>query len=642
MSGKVGRFGRFTTGVALAAAGVLITAAVAAAQIPPGGLPARVVIINPPISEATFASVDHGRKNSPADDRFARTNWRIVEETGNCCENYLTITPTGQLLDFGGTYVNYSDDRGQTWRQVQPLTPLVNGEGTIVAAPGGDILGVGWDPYSGDHLQAFKFENDTNQWLYTEIVLHQPFYDREWLSVVPGPINIDGQVHQYVAFLKGATPWKELWFYSTDGLSYIEITSKAAEQMLGGATTVGALPAAASALNDWVQANSNTGMTQLGGGDLLAEGDLLTDWALFDGNTFSWSTYETEPGQSPAGRFQVDSAGRVHNAIPATDGNSFEYRVSSDGGLTWASTTITLPKYHSIEEWDFRANSSAGVAAVAVHAQDRFDGNDQDFAYKLDITGATPRLVRSHALGQGDVNSEAGVGNDVRMDFQTLGIFPDGRLVLSFIDSTTTRPGRTGGESVAPALAIELDTTVGRKLPRTTTLTPTLGTPYVVYTFDESDEGWMTGGTGTWVRQPPGAAADGSDDPNGSAWSVPAQLYVNMMNANVTSPAIATEAGPGVVEFWMKMDIEAGFDFLVAEWTADGTNWLPLADFTGRNTAYPNWDKVTVGFDSPGGDVRVRFRLESDQLCSGLETVWCGVPYQGVAIDGVIVGRQAL
>ena len=56
-----------------------------------------------------------------------------------------------------------------------------------------------------------------------------------------------------------------------------------------------------------------------------------------------------------------------------------------------------------------------------------------------------------------DAGSTAGVGNDVRMDFQTVTIFADGRVALSFLDSTTHYPSpTTGAEQPRPALAIEL------------------------------------------------------------------------------------------------------------------------------------------------------------------------------------------
>ena len=631
---------RLVTALAIALGLVLLFTPAAIGQVPPNGLPARVALVDFPKSKAAFDSIDYGSSTSRGDDRYARTTWRIVERTGNCCENYVTVNKEGRLFDFGGTYINFSDNRGKTWRQVQPLTPLVNGEGTIVVAPGGDILGIGWDPYSGDHLQAFKYERDTAQWLYSEMPLHQPFYDREWLSVVPGPITIGGTSHEYVALLKGATPWKELWFYSTDGINYVDMTAKAAQQILSGAESIGRIATGARAINDWAQANANTGMAQLGASNMLTVGDLTTSWYLLNGKSFEWSTYQyNAAGDLPAGRFQVDSAGRIHNVIPANDGNSFEYRISADGGLTWRATTANLPKYHSIEEWDFRANRAAGVAAVAIHAQDRFDGNDQDFVYKFKIGGNTARLVRQYTLGRGDVNSQGGVGNDIRMDFQTIGIFNDGRVVVSFIDSTTTRPARDGGQVVAPALAIEQGTALGRKVKYPPTVTPKLGTPYASYSFDQSGEGWASSGTGIWLRQPPGAAADGSDAAGGSAWTVSGPLYADSLNTSLTSPPIATQPGAAVLQFMLKLDVEPGFDYLHVDWSADGDNWLPLSDFTAQSTGYPRWQKVTLGFDSPGGNVLIRFNFTSDQLCSGVDP-YCGSTWDGARVDSVIVGKQ--
>jgi hypothetical protein len=102
--------------------------------------------------------------------------------------------------------VNYTDDRGLTWKSVRPLEPLVNGEGAIAMAPGGDVIGVEWDPYSGDHLIAFKYTALTGRWQYKEMPLHQPFYDREWISVLSDLFTIDGQLVPYVTFIKGGVP----------------------------------------------------------------------------------------------------------------------------------------------------------------------------------------------------------------------------------------------------------------------------------------------------------------------------------------------------------------------------------------------------------------------------------------------------
>jgi DNA-binding GntR family transcriptional regulator len=88
-------------------------------QVQTDGIPPRIVTYAPPTQESSYPAIDYGRSDSPRDDRHARTMWRVVEETGNCCENYVTITPDGRLMDFGGTYVNVTGDRGKT--------PIVNG-----------------------------------------------------------------------------------------------------------------------------------------------------------------------------------------------------------------------------------------------------------------------------------------------------------------------------------------------------------------------------------------------------------------------------------------------------------------------------------------------------------------------------------
>jgi hypothetical protein len=137
---------------------------------------ATTVPIHREVVTRKYQSVDHGSQPGSADDRTGTTKWRVVASTGNCCENYLTTSKQGRLFDFGGTYLHFSDDRGLTWKQVEPLTPLITGEGTIAVAPNGDIIGIGWDPYSGDHLQAYKYEAFSGKWWYDELPLHQPFY----------------------------------------------------------------------------------------------------------------------------------------------------------------------------------------------------------------------------------------------------------------------------------------------------------------------------------------------------------------------------------------------------------------------------------------------------------------------------------
>ncbi|MDP3714102.1 MAG: hypothetical protein Q8R60_16645 [Mycobacteriales bacterium] len=99
--------------------------------------------------------------------------WTVTTAGGTCCEVLVAATRTGRLVEFGGQFPAYSDDKSKSWTEIRTLTPVTSqlddaspravggGEGTIVMAPGGDIVGVGWDPYSGDRLQSFLYEADT-------------------------------------------------------------------------------------------------------------------------------------------------------------------------------------------------------------------------------------------------------------------------------------------------------------------------------------------------------------------------------------------------------------------------------------------------------------------------------------------------
>jgi hypothetical protein len=619
--------------IALVIGGLVAPSALA---IVPGGVPASVVVISPPSHTAMYSGVDYGKRaDDPKDDHYSRTTWKIVEDVGNCCEDYLTVSSQGRLFDFGGTYINYTDDRGGSWKQVQPLTPLVNGEGAIVVGVNGDIDAVGWDPYSGDHLQSFKYDAARTQWLWSEMPLHTPFYDREWIGVVPGPITKDDSTYPYVSFVRGGYPYKDaVWEYSTDGTTYTDITSYAIADLTDGSSTQSPLPTVANARNDWIQPNSNSGFTPLGGNKMLANvnAGTVSGWALFDGSTFSFSAYKFPDGSTPQGRFQVDSAGRIHNVIPSASGSSFVYRISTDGGRTWRSTSASLPQYMRFEQWDFRANKAAGLGAVAIDASNLSTGSDQELVYKFDISTDQPSLKRMYKVGQGDQGSTAGVGNDVRLDFETVAIFADGRVATTVLDTTTNEQ---------PALAIEQNTTLGGKVAYSTAPAPVMGTLYASYSFDATDEGWVSSIPG-WLRGSPGAAADGTDSASGASWGIDGPTgYIDSLDATLTSPLITTLAGYAVVDFMLKGQLEEGFDYASAEWSSNGgVSWLPLTSFTGTSVGYPNWQKVTAGFSSPGGPIQVRFHFTSDQLCSALDSVLCGSPATGVRIDSVRVGQQ--
>jgi hypothetical protein len=164
-----------------------------------------------------------------------------------------------------------------------------------------------------------------------------------------------------------------------------------------------------------------------------------------------------------------------------------------------------------------------------------------------------------------------------------------------------------------------------------------LGEPYAAYTFDAGAQGWTTTGVPTWSRSSPGTTS-GADDPLTASFGIdgPTQ-YVDNMSSSLVSPPVATQAGRTVVQAWLKHNTEAGFDFVRVEWSADGTNWRLLDTYTGQNAGYPGWSRLTLGFDSPGGAVRVRFRFTSDLIISPL----LEPTLTGARVDEVVVGKQA-
>src|SRR5437667_7206725 len=133
--------------------GISATAAVVVVAVAVVAGPAQATITSPAPAVVTPASVikapeltaktvkydvygPDGRK------RKKGVTWRVTPAGQNCCEVYVTSTPGGRLLTYGGTFAFYSDDQGRSWYRVQPLTPLNNGEGAIVAGPNDTAYGV--------------------------------------------------------------------------------------------------------------------------------------------------------------------------------------------------------------------------------------------------------------------------------------------------------------------------------------------------------------------------------------------------------------------------------------------------------------------------------------------------------------------
>ncbi|MGH2746469.1 MAG: hypothetical protein ACRDKB_00905 [Actinomycetota bacterium] len=369
--------------------------------------------------------------------------WRVVTGTGNCCENYLAVTEEGRLLDFGGDYLYYSDDQGATWKRVRPADPLPNfGEGTVAVAPNGDIIGVAWNPYYGDRVVPFKYEASEETWYYTTTKLHSPFFDRESVAVIPGPFEIAGEEFPYVSVLKGGFPFKSPWYLSVDGLNYFVPSFRFTDQMAEGRVG-GPLPIDPEPSFDWLQTQRQTFLTPLGPGRALAgQADLFLDqfgapWTILREGRLRWTGYDFPSPVPGGGQLHTDSRGWLHYV---RIDERLTYRVSRDGGKSWASTEIDLPEgTRSFPSFDSRANGRLGLTAVAVHAQTE-EGVTQDLVYRF-VARKKIRLSKVYVVGAGDLVTGVGLtSSDPRFDFANVVILPDGRIATSFMDSEHTRP----------------------------------------------------------------------------------------------------------------------------------------------------------------------------------------------------------
>jgi hypothetical protein len=83
--------------------------------------------------------------------------------------------------------------------------------------------------------------------------------------------------------------------------------------------------------------------------------------------------------------------------------------------------------------------------------------------------------------------------------------------------------------------------------------------------------------------------------------------------------------------------------FVDVQWSSDRTTWHSLGSYSGENDAAPGWERFALPFDSPGGNLRFRFELTSDSLCSGAGGPLCSSPdgWDGAHIDDIAVGVPA-
>lgn len=446
------RFARATrrrSAAALVALGVVV-AATAALSAPPDALPTRSKKLADKAVTQVYGVLDtKGKKRGSA-------KWRVTTAGGNCCEVLVAATRTGRLVEFGGQFPAYSDDKGKSWTEIQTLTPATSqlddgaprsvggGEGTIVMAPGGDIVGVGWDPYSGDRLQSFLYEAKTKTWHYFEAPLHEPFYDREWMAVAKGPFTIGGQTVPWVSMVLSNFN-RRVVLISTDGLHYVRPSRTDVEALAGG--VVSAIPVKADPDLDYMQEHAETRITPLPGGgaiSLNSVGSTGCEKQVLN-RDLSWSCLGGDGELEILGALHSDSRGWLHDVTAEAD--EVTYRISRDGGRSWTTTTIAVPDEANVESFDYKAHGKLGLSAIALHVQ-KEDGNHQDMVMRLDTKKGKAVHKDTLLVGKGDMEFTAGLdvsglvsgAKSNRFDFATVAILPDGKIAVGFVDKTYDDP----------------------------------------------------------------------------------------------------------------------------------------------------------------------------------------------------------
>lgn len=426
----------------LAAAAVLTGAAVAATAL-------GLSIPPTPATPTSYPSISHPAQYATYDGKgrpTARAGWHWTSTGGNCCETYVQSTAAGRILEYGGTYPYTSDDHGKTWQQVVFTTPLVNGEGAIVAGPKGNIYGIGWDPYTGDHLQAVVYGGSDKKWQVAEAPLKTPFFDREWITYAQGPFVLGGQTVPFVTIVRGGGVDKSVELLSGDGLTYL--TPSIPSQDVKASQVEPKrfrIPVVANPDADSWQPNPGAFTLPLTGGGVLlmdnSEDNLGCDAAHLNAGTAKWECVTL--AWKPQGTVRQDSRGWL-TQVHKLGSTALDLGLSKDGGVTWQHTTLTPPKGGTLEGGteflDVKVDGRRGEAVVASRVDDAA-GKGQDLVWRVDTRSPQPRVVKIYAVGLGNISTVIGVlgATSDRFDFPSLTLLPDGRIVASFDDSTTPR-----------------------------------------------------------------------------------------------------------------------------------------------------------------------------------------------------------
>ncbi len=396
------------------------------------------------------------------------TTWAVFNKDygGNCCEHYIATTIEGDIMNIGGEYPVYTEDRGHAWdtyipgvlpdtqcRTFVPTNPGQEGlgEGSIVQATNGDIISMTWFPYIGadgkiDKFYALLYDDSEEEWKWCYNRITEPFYDRSWQVEVVGPISSSLGSGDWASIIV-SNFWHQTQNaggqISVDGLNYYPFQFP---NRGGGEPTIeldlNFTEADLPAYYDVNKPHKEMRSFPLPSGGLLFPNYYDNGNAAYMDTTLSWNELEV---QFPSEYCQIDSTGLIH--CMKNTGTDFTHFISSDGANSWQNYTYQMGNVStSIEEWEFQANGELDLFVLNIRYQSS-EGPDVDMVYHVREYSEDMSPDTLTYIGEGDLDSTSGAGNDIRFDFASLAILSDGGVVVAFHDST----------DVDPLFAVELE-----------------------------------------------------------------------------------------------------------------------------------------------------------------------------------------
>lgn len=416
-----------------------------------------------------YTLIDEQNHETPKDfmtldlrtNQSTNMTWAVFDATkgGNCCEHYIATSIEGSIFNIGGEYPVWSVDRGHGWDTWMPgVTPDLQcrtfiptnpgqeglGEGSIVQATNGDIISMSWFPYAGGDLKIDKFyailyDQSEMEWKWCYNRITEPFYDRSWQVEVVGPISSsfgDGEWASLVVSNFWHQTQNAGGQISVDGLNYYPI------QFPGRGSSQPSIDVNLDFTNDtldpyWDVNKPHKEMRAFAvpSGGLLFPQYFDNGNAAFLDTTLSWNELAVE---FPSEYCHLDSTGSIH--CVANSGNALTHYLSRDGAMTWTNHTYDMsPVASGIEEWEFQGNGKHDLFVLNVRYQSS-DGPDVDVVYHTRDYSQDLSPDTLTYIGQGDLDSTSGAGNDIRFDFASLAILPDGGVVVAYHDSTDVDP----------------------------------------------------------------------------------------------------------------------------------------------------------------------------------------------------------